>query len=227
MLRLIFLLSLLAAPAFGADSPFVPSQLYPSVGSVAARGALVWLPGAYGSDQSGPPPPPDIVDRLARPGFDVFQFLRPRGHDPLAGGGETLARGLTALRARGYRRIVVAGHSRGAWIALTAMAHPGLADAIIAISVGAHGTSRERQVQARKDWQALWAAANAPSTRVVLVQLRDDPYDPDPRWRWDIAHKARVDLRSIFLPPEPLGHVGVYLPAFDDRLGAEIAALAE
>jgi pimeloyl-ACP methyl ester carboxylesterase len=166
------------------------------------------------------------VGRLAGLGLDVFQFLRPRGNDPLAGSGETLAKGLTELRARGYRRIVVAGHSRGAWIALTAMAHPGLADAIVALSAGAHGTAPARQPQARADWQALWASANAPDTRVVLVQLRDDPYDPDPAWRLDIARKARVQLTSIFLPPEPVGHVGAYLPAFDEQLGAEIAAFS-
>ena len=217
---------LLAAPAFGADLPFAPCALYPAAGPQAARGALVWLPGTYGKNEPGPPPPPDIVGRLAGGGMDVFQFLRPRGNDPLAGGGETLARGLADLRARGYRRIVVAGHSRGAWIALTAMAHPGLADAIVAISAGAHGTRPDRQPQARADWQALWEAANAPETRVVLVQLRGDPYDSDPNWRLGIAAKARVQLKSIFLPPEPTGHVGAYLPEFDEQLGADIARLA-
>lgn len=227
MLRLIALLLMLTAPAFGADSPFVPCPLYPAVGAQAARGALVWLPGTYGKDQPGPPPAPDIVGRLAALGLDVFQFLRPRGNDPLAGGAETLARGLIELRAGGYQRIVVAGHSRGAWIALTAMAHPGLADAIVAVSPAAHGTRPDRQVQARADWRALWESADAPGRRVVLVQLRDDPYDPDPHGRLDIAAKGRVKLKSIFLPPEPTGHVGVYFPAFDDSLGAEIAAFAD
>ena len=216
---------LLTVPAFGADLPFVPCALYPAVGPVRAVGALVWLPGTYGKDEPGPPPPPDIVGRLARPGFDVFQFLRPRQQDPLAGGAAVLAQGLTELRARGYRRILVAGHSRGGWIALTATAHSGLADGIVAISPAAHGTRPERQPQARADWEALWAAADAPATRVVLVQLRDDPYDPDPGWRRAVAMRGRVDLKSIFLPDEPTGHVGAYMPAFDARLGAEIEAL--
>ena len=167
------------------------------------------------------------MGRLARPGLDVFQFLRSRGHDRLGDGAVTLARGLTDLRARGYRQIVIAGHSRGAWIALTAMAKPDLADAIVAVSPAAHGTRPERQVQARADWEALWAAANAPDTRVLLIQLQDDPYDPDPAWRRDIAAKGRVRLKSIFLPPEPTGHIGAYMPAFDERLGAEIAAFAD
>ena len=227
MFRLIGLLLMLAAPAFGADLPFTQSPLYPFAGPQKARGALVWLPGMYGKDEPGPPDPPEIVARLARNHLDVFQFARPRGNDPLAGGAETLERGLTELRARGYHRLVIAGHSRGAWIALTAMAHPHLADAIVAISVAAHGTKPERQPQAREDWTRLWAAANAPGTSVVVVQLRDDPYDPDPRWRLDVAAKARVALKSIFLPPDPVGHVGAYDPAFDAQLGATIASFAD
>lgn len=225
MLRLVFLaLFFVTAPALGADLPFQSLTTFPVAGPGAAAGALVWVPGVPGPNDSGPPPPPDIVTRLAKPGLDVFQFARPRGHDPLDGGAVTLAAGLTELRARGYRRIVVAGHSRGGWIALTAMAHPGLADAIVAISVAAHGTRPERQPQARADWEALWAAADAPATRVVLVQLRDDPYDPDPAWRRDVALKARVTLKSVFLPDAPSGHVGAYMPEFDQLLGAEIAS---
>ncbi len=243
-LRLIgLLLVLLAAPAFGAGLPFVPCDLYPAAGPRVAQGALVWLPGTYGRDQPGPPDPPDLVARLAAKRLDVFEFLRPRDNDPLAGGGQTLARGLAALRARGYRRIVIAGHSRGAWIALTAIAHPGLADAIVAVSVAAHGTRPDRQAQARADWRALWASArrengasarrgNGASARrgpmrIVLVQLRDDPYDPTPGWRLEVARanaaRAGLHLLSIFLPQRPSGHIGVYDPAFDEDLGGKIA----
>lgn len=230
MLRLIALLLIIAAPAFGADLPFVINAQFPHTGPTAARGALVWVPGTYGKDDPGPPPPPDLVGRLARSGLDVYQFNRKRQEDPLDGGAVVLARGLSDLRASGYRRVLAAGHSRGAWIALTAMARPGAADAIIAVSVGAHGTRPERQPQARADWQALWAAAQPGPTRVILVQLADDPYDADPRWRLDIARaailRARLPFLSLFLPPEPLGHVGVYEPAFDEQLGDKIAAFA-
>ncbi len=227
MFRLIFCLFLLAAPALGADLPFTPSGLFPQAGPHAARGAVVWLPGMYGRDQSGPPDPPDIVNRFAERRLDVFQFIRPREHDPLAGGAETLARGLAELRQRGYRRIVVAGHSRGAWIALSAMAHPGLADALVVVSAGAFGTKPERQPEARASWQALSHAARAPATRVVLVQLADDPYDPDPKWRLGVAKRGKVRLKSVYLPPNPVGHIGVYEPAFDEQLGATIAAFAD
>ena len=107
--------------------------------------------------------------------MDVWCFNRDRGDDPLDRGAELLARGIQALRDLGYRRVIVAGHSRGAWIALTVLAHPGLADAVVAFSPAAHGTREERKAQAMADWAALWAAAVNNGTRVVLVQLADDP----------------------------------------------------
>ncbi len=231
MLRLIALLLMLSAPAFGAEPPFTPSRLFPQAGPAVAAGVLVWVPGTYGKDAPGPPDPPDIVGRLAGRGLDVVQFLRKRDDDPLDRGARILMRGLKALRLAGYRRIIVAGHSRGAWIALTALAHPNRAHAIIAVSTAAHGTRPERQIQARADWQALWASARPAPTRVVLVQLAEDPYDPDPQWRLDVVNAAvartRIRLMSIFQPPLPLGHGGVYEPAFDERHGALIADFAD
>ena len=234
MLRLICVLLLVVSTSRAevpAAPPLTPLPLFPPAGPALARGALVWLHGTYDKASPGPPDPPELVGRMAGRGLDVFQFLRSRGNDPLIGSGDGLARGLASLRAGGYRRIVVAGHSRGAWIALTALSHPGLADSIVAVSVAAHGTRPERQTQARADWKALWASASPAPTRVVLVQLNDDPYDPDPSWRLDTAKasaaRAGLQLLSIFLPPVPRGHVGLYEPEFDETLGAEIADFAD
>jgi pimeloyl-ACP methyl ester carboxylesterase len=158
--------------------------------------------------------------------MDVWCFQRDRGDDPLDRGASVLARHVQELRERGYRRVVVAGHSRGAWIALTILAHPGLADAVVAFSPAAHGTSDARKAQAMADWDALWASAVNNGTRVVLVQMADDPYDPDPARRLAVA-RARfgVNLVSIFEPTTPKGHAGVYEPAFDEQFGARIASL--
>ena len=138
---------------------------------------------------------------------------------------------MAALRAGGYRRVIVAGHSRGAWIALSILAHPGLADAVVAISPAAFGTRPERQAEARQAWAAMWQGAERARTRVVLVQLADDPYDPDPAQRRAVAvaesHRAGLPCLSLFHPPAPVGHIGVYDPNFDTRLGARLAAFAD
>jgi pimeloyl-ACP methyl ester carboxylesterase len=213
-----------SAPAFASGTEFVRAPGFAFAGPVAAKGVLVWVPGTYGKDRTGPPDTPDFVGREAASGMDVWCFNRDRGNDPLDSGAKILAYEIQTLRDQGYREVVVAGHSRGAWIALTALAHPGLADAVVAFSPAAHGTREERKAQAMADWTALWDAAVNNGTRVVLVQFLDDPYDPDPALRLAIARtRLRANLMSIFEPAEPKGHAGVYEPAFDEHFGAAIA----
>jgi pimeloyl-ACP methyl ester carboxylesterase len=182
------------------------------------------VPGTYGRDQTGPPPPPDFAQREAAAGLDVWCFNRDRGDDPLDRGAEILAREIKALRDKGYRRVIVAGHSRGAWLALTVLAHPGLTDGVVAFSPAAHGTAESRKSLAMADWTALWAAAINNGTHVVLVQLADDRWDPDPAGRLAIARdRFGPNLLSIYQPVEPTGHAGVYDPSFDPLFGARIS----
>jgi hypothetical protein len=216
-------LVVLCGPVSAADLAFVRAPEFTYAGPSVARGALVWIHGTYGRDQTGPPPPPDFVGREAATGLDVWDFNRDRGDDPLPRGAEILARGVQDLRDLGYRRVIVSGHSRGAWIALTVLAHPGLADAVVAFSPAAHGTREDRKAQAMADWTALWDAAENDGTHVVLVQLADDPWDPDPPRRLAIARtRFGGNLLSIFQPASPKGHSGVYEPEFDGLFGAEI-----
>lgn len=226
MLRLIVWVWVLTGPVLAAGTEFIRPDGLKYSGPAHARGVLVWVPGTYGKDQTGPPPPPDFVQREAASGMDVWCFDRDRGDDPLDRGGATLARHVQDLRDQGYRHVIVAGHSRGAWIALTLLAHPGLADAVVAFSPAAHGTSEARKAQAMEAWSALWNAAINNGTRVVLVQMADDPYDPDPARRLAVA-RARfgANLTSIFEPSTPKGHAGVYEPAFDEQFGARIASV--
>jgi len=205
--------------------------MFQPAGPSQAAGALVWLHGSYDGTAVPPPPEPEWVGRMAARGLDIWRFDRKRGQDPLLGSGERLLQGLGALRAGGYRRIIAAGHSRGAWIALSALTHPGAADAIVSLSPAAHGTQPERRTQALAEWTALWKAVQGPEVRIVLVQLVDDPWDPDPVQRQAIAQagarRAGLPLLSIFMPPDPVGHGGAYEAAFDRLFGAEIAAFAD
>jgi pimeloyl-ACP methyl ester carboxylesterase len=218
MLRLIAVLLLFAAPAW-AESPFRPSPAFAQRGPATAEGALVWLHGSYDTDtQPTPPPEPGWIARMHHAGYDIWRFDRTPGRDPLAESSATLIAGLTGLRAQGYRHLVVAGHSRGAFVALAALARPDLVDAVAAISPAAHGTRPERRPQALADFRARLEAAGP--VRLALVLLRDDPLDPGPAARLAIARAARVTLLGIDRPPEPQGHLGGYDPAFDRRFGA-------
>lgn len=238
MFRLILAWLLLALPAGAVGvppvvphaEPLAPSPAFSQAGPAVARGALVWLHGAHDSRVAPPPPEPDWVRRMADRDLDIWRFDRPGGQDGLAAGAEALTRGLTALRQAGYRQVVVAGFSRGAWIALTAVRRPGLADAVVALSPAAHGTRPERWEQAMTEWTTLWQSAQSTNTRVVLVQLAGDPYDQDPTRRLRVAEAARArvgfPLLSLFQPAQPLGHTGTLGPEFDPLFGEVIADFA-
>jgi alpha-beta hydrolase superfamily lysophospholipase len=231
MLRLVFLLLLLTAPVGAAElpsaAPFRPSPAFAPAGPVAARGALVWLHGSYDTDlEPEPPPAPGWVARMAARGFDVWRYDRMPGTDSLPAGGAGLVRGLTALRQAGYRRVVVAGHSRGGFIALSALAHPELADAVAAISPAAHGAAPSRRQAAMAAFQALLDAARR--TDLALVLLDDDPLEPDADGR-DAAARAMAQrtgarMLQIVRPAEPRGHLGGYDPDFDRIFGRELTA---
>jgi pimeloyl-ACP methyl ester carboxylesterase len=230
MLRLILLLLPLcfaAAAPLPAAPPLHPSPAFTPAGPEQARGALVWLHGSY--DAVGVPTPPAEqawVARLARRGYDIWRFDRTPGQDPLIQGGEALLRGLAGLRHGGYRRVIVAGYSRGGFIALAALAHPDLVDALAAISPAAHGTRAERRAQAMSDFRDRLAAAAGPM-RFALVQLDDDPFDPDADGRAAVAHEAvaRAGLRLLLIdrPPAPRGHTGSDEPQFDAIFGKCLA----
>ena len=221
---------LLAPTAWGA-SPLTPSPAFTLDGPETARGALVWLHGAHDSRIAPPPPEPPWVERMAARKLDIWRFDRPGGQDGLAAGAEGLAQGLSGLRRDGYRWIIVAGFSRGAWIALTAAQRTGLADAIVALSPAAHGTRPERWEAAMAEWTALWAGVHTPRIRIVVVQLADDPYDQDPARRLAAveAAKARAGFRllSIFHPPSPTSHTGTLGPTFDPLFGDAVAAFTD
>ena len=177
MIRLIAAILLLASGSFAAPpntislpdlAPLVSARGFTLVGPATARGALIWLHGSFSLDQFPQGPPvQDWVSRLAGRGYDVWRLDRMPRQDPLDAGGAKLLASLRAARAAGYRRVVVAGFSRGAFIGLSALAYPELADAVAAISPAAHGARPERKADALAAFQALMDAQQRSEERRV------------------------------------------------------------
>jgi pimeloyl-ACP methyl ester carboxylesterase len=207
--------------------PLAPSAAFHPAGPEKAAGAVVWLHGGYDRDDK-PPPEQPWVGRLAADGYDIWRFDRP-DRDPLGPGEAALAQGLTALKAAGYRRIIVAGQSRGAFIGLAALAMTGVVDAMAAISPAAHGTNPARRQQAMDDFRDLLVKATP--MRLAFVQFRDDDFDPDPDGRAAIVREtaARVGFPLLIIdrPPEPTGHEAGDGPGFDPIFGACLTRFLE
>ena len=215
------LLLLLTSPAF-ANGILRPSPNFAAPDTARAAGAILWLHGAYDTvNDPAPPPEAPFVARFARTHWDIWRLDRTTRPDPLPGAEAALIDALHTLHAKGYHHIIVAGHSRGAFIALAALAHPDLADAVAAISPAAHGTSPDRRPQALADYMALLKAARPPM-RLALVQFTGDPFDPDPKARSEAADGAGLKVLHIFEPKDPTGHMGVFEPDFDTIYGERL-----
>ena len=233
-LSLLWLLVLPAAAAeLSAAPPFFSHPFVAGgaklAGPVAARGAVVWLHGSYNPASEARPDDPAWLDAVRERGYDLWHFNRPLRPDPLAAGAAGLIEGLTALRRAGYRWVVVAGFSRGAFIALSALARPDLADAVLAISPAAHGRRVERRPEALAAVAERVQAGQA--TRFALVMLHDDAWDPGPAQRAEMARRSVPGQAGmVLLVDRPAGitdHMGSFSPAFAVRFGACLAAFAD
>ena len=93
---------------------FFPDQRFLWHGPARASGVLVWAHGTSSgaSDARGAEPPP-LVRPFNDAGYDVIRFDRAPYVDSQIRAAGWLRDELPALRASGYRRIVVAGESRG------------------------------------------------------------------------------------------------------------------
>lgn len=223
---------LLAAPVLlpalaRAAEGWRPDPAFPRHGPAAAAGALVWLHAHY---TEGDPPslPPFLAPLAAR--WDVWRIDRAPRLDPLAPGAALLAEATAALRRDGYRQVAVVGESRGAFVAVTALRQPGLADALLALAPAAHGTRAERRAAALADWRAALAAmAPGAVARGGLVLFAEDPYDPDPDARAtafrDAMQASGATALVIDRPATPTGHGAARDPEFDPRFGAPLRAL--
>lgn len=222
----LLLLGLLAGAARAEEAGALRSAPGIEPDPARAAGAVVWLhPFAR---ELPAPDAPDLALRLVAMGYDLWRFDRAGGPDPLEAGAARLAEGTGLLRARGYRRIVLLGESRGAFIALVALRAPGLADAVVLAAPAAHGRRPERRAQALADFAAALDAAARPAPRIALLLFEDDGWDPDPAARAALlrAAAARLGMPALVLdrPAAPTGHGGLQEPELDARFGACLAA---
>jgi hypothetical protein len=168
-------------PAIIAERGYevVPDRRFFWFGPQAAEGVVLFGHGFGGAkaDYRGSQPP-GYLRALNDVGYDVIRFDRDPGwdHDPDLVA--TWLRGaLAELRRRGWRTIVSAGQSRGAWNALQMLATPGAADAIIAASPAQSGVDPGWLIlNGETSFYSLLAGIPRQSTRVAFIQFREDPF---------------------------------------------------
>ncbi|WP_144299664.1 hypothetical protein [Elioraea rosea] len=173
----------------------VPDARYLWHGPERARGAIVFGHGrgAADADYRGQQPQ-TWVRQFNNAGFDVFRFDRHPNTDDATRAASWLREGLRALRARGYRAIVMSGQSRGGWNTLQMLATPGLIDAGIAVSAAAHGQGSSMNLSGQVDqFRRLAREAASTQARVAFVQFALDPFIAD--------HDGRVQVMREVIGP--------------------------
>jgi pimeloyl-ACP methyl ester carboxylesterase len=182
----------------------------------AAKGVVIWSHGSSGprgTDLSGVPMP-GLVTVLNEAGWDVLRFDRKPGEDRLAQVLPRLLEGLEAVRAAGYRRIVLGGHSRGGWHSLLAAAErPEAVAAVIALAPAAWGPVHRngRAEEAMASFEAALERLRATPVRLAVAVFTGDPYDPDPPRRAALVAALGQDRASpalALLPSMSSGHGG-------------------
>src|SRR5437870_3454799 len=106
---------LACAPAMAG---FDPAFQQPALGPGKAKGVVVWSHGRSINAEDSQSPTPAYLHALGDNGWDVMRFNRLSQADTLRDSAANLAEHAGELKRQGYKQVVVAGQSFGAFVAL-------------------------------------------------------------------------------------------------------------
>ncbi len=200
---------------------FFPDKRFLWHGPAQAVGVAVWVHGGGGTmDQRGAEPAA-LLRPFNNAGYDVIRYDRAPGVDNPVRAAGWLRDELPKLRASGYRRVVVAGESRGAWTALQILDTAGLADVVIALVPAAQGSGDSPRMSGGggaivpanlssqiDDLRQMMAQAEPAHSRVAMVQFEHDPFASDLNDRAALVSGLRTKEDAVLLVDRPAGFTG-------------------
>ena len=179
------------AAAMGLDPAFHQALLGPQ----RAAGVIVWSHGRSVDAEDWKSPTPPYLRVLRAAGWDVLRFDRLRQDDTLGGSSRALAGLATRLKHQGYRRIVLAGQSFGAFLALMAADDTDDVDAVVATAPAAFGDFEDYYDSWRLNATRLFPLLErVRRARVMLFFFHGDDFDPG---------RARQQVARDPFPPWP------------------------
>jgi dienelactone hydrolase len=182
------LLTAAPAGAVGLDPAFNQALLGPD----HATGAVVWNHGRSINTEDSDSPTPPYLRVLREAGWDVLRFNRSRDGDTLTASTRRLVELVGQLKRKGYRRIVLAGQSFGAFLALMAADASEDVDAVVATAPAAFGNFDEFYDSWRLNATRLYPLLErVKRARVMLFYFHGDDFDPGGR-----GERSRAILAS-------------------------------
>jgi len=198
-------------PAFNQDPP----------GPARAIGAVVWNHGRSINTEDADSPTPPYLRVLRDAGWDVLRFNRLRDGDTLTASTHRLVELVGQLKRKGYRRVVLAGQSYGAFLALMAADSSEDVDAVVATAPAAFGNFDEFYDSWRLNATRLYPLLERiKRARVMLFYFHGDDFDPGGRGEHSRAILAgrQIGYSVIDQPAFLAGHwassTGLFLRRF-------------
>jgi len=206
-----------------------PEPYWSMRGPQLATGLIVWSHGYMAGKSSTDSAPQAWIGRFTQLGYDLYRFDREWITD-WASDATALADAVSMARQMGYRRILLAGQSAGAWVSLAALARGAAVDGVISIAAAHHGTIEKMRdiTRARSEWQHVMGGIRR-GPRVVLVNFAEDAYDVGGRMgdaRSTLANSG-VDAVVIDGPAGFKGHNAGSDFAFARKFGPCLQAFIE
>jgi dienelactone hydrolase len=225
--------TLLQSPPGGIEysvlrrQPFVVAR-----GPVEARGMVVWSHGyLHGLNNTESMPQP-YVSRFHLAGYDVYRFDRRwTTRETYSGQIQDLIDATEQARRAGYKRIVLAGQSHGAWSSLDAAARGANVDAVIAVAPARHGRKQQmrRGDEALADFVDLARRVARSNAVVAMTFFANDDYDVGGRGAEAKMSLAGREAPSLVIdaPTDFSGHDAGFLAAFNEKFGRCLFELAD
>jgi dienelactone hydrolase len=222
----------LAPPAATAQTliTLVPAQEQaPLRGPTRAEGVVIWSHGRSVEVEDSLAPTPEYIGEMRKAGWDTFRLNRLRAGDTLPASGAALANYAEQFKAGGYRRVVLAGQSFGAFISLIAAGRSGAVDAVIGTAPAAYGNFEDSYDTFRLNATKLYELLeNVRRARVALVFFHGDEFDPGGRGDRALQILARRDLPSLVIdqPARLVSHWAASSHAFTTRFADCLTSFA-
>jgi pimeloyl-ACP methyl ester carboxylesterase len=169
-----------SAPAFaiGLDPAFDGSALGPA----QAKGVIVWSHGRSINAEDSESPTPAYLTALREDGWDVMRFDRLSHGDTLNDSTKRLVDYTAQLKHDGYKQVVLAGQSFGAFLSLMAADSSSDVDGVIATAPAAYGSFDDFydswHLNATKLYPLLEQVKRA---RIMVFYFHGDDFDPGGR----------------------------------------------
>ncbi len=208
LISLLFFLWAFSSPAFASEAGFWQEAAFQDIplrGPSAAVGVVLYNHGTDLHNEQHKLIPPPYIRLLAQGGWDVVKLARPRAVDKVQRAENAVVSEIKLLQRRGYRRIILAGPSRGGWLGLMAATREPVF-AVIAAAPGGYGVEGNGIQRSLNEMKARLPHIK-PGTRVMIFDFKGDPRSDKVGGRGGLFRQLLAPFPSVIID-RPAGFTG-------------------